>query len=201
MWGEDGVDGAGVEYIFRVADNDVVTNNQLNASEWLYLPTEGRTSVIDNANQNLHYQMDDWVPDGTVRGGYQMPDYNFTDNPSDVGPDQPYEFVCIRKKRVNPSTGVSEWGPFSEPKLWGYYGTTTIQTTIYGSTNNKPYTCYAFTRTNTNISNYVVTYDFSIFGDANTTYNDLTDAQKSAFYENPLDYIKTTNNGQVVQIA
>jgi hypothetical protein len=26
-----------------------------------------------------------------------MPDYNFTDDPSDVGPDQPYEFVCIRK--------------------------------------------------------------------------------------------------------
>lgn len=46
-----------------------------------------------------------------------MPDYNFTDNPSDVGPDQPYEFVSIRKKRINPLTGNSEWGPFSEPKL------------------------------------------------------------------------------------
>ena len=33
MWGEDGVDGAGVEYIFRVAANDVVTNNQLNPSQ------------------------------------------------------------------------------------------------------------------------------------------------------------------------
>lgn len=72
---------------------------------------------------------------------------------------------------------------------------------MYGSTNNKPYTCYAFTRTNNNIANYIVSYDFSVFGDANTTYADLTDEQKGMFYENPLDYIKTTNNGQVVQIA
>ena len=197
MWGEDGVDGAGVEYIFRVAANDVVTNNQLNPSQWINLPTTAAQVTTLGAS----YQIDDWVPDGTTRGGYQMPDYNFTDNPSDVGPDQPYEFVSIRKKRINPLTGNSEWGPFSEPKLWGYYGTTTIQTTVYGSTNNKPYTCYAFTRTNNNIANYIVSYDFSVFGDANTTYSDLTDEQKGMFYENPLDYIKTTNNGQVVQIA
>lgn len=104
MWGEDGVDGAGVEYIFRVAANDVVTNNQLNISQWVNLPTTAAQVTALGAS----YQIDDWVPDGTTRSGYQMPDYNFTDNPSDVGPDQPYEFVSIRKKRINTLTGNSE---------------------------------------------------------------------------------------------
>lgn len=189
MWGEDGVDGAGVEYIFFVAAEDSVTNRQLNPAHFNGIPlTEEAVSAL-----GASYQINDWVPDGSVRSGYQMPDLNWTDNPSDVGPDQPYEFVCIRK--YNGET--KKWGKFSQPALWGFYGTTTLETIIYGSTNNKPYTCYAFYRTNTDISNYTVEYDFSSFN-ANA-YSDLTDAQKSEFYTNPLDFIKTKDSNNVVQ--
>ena len=46
-----------------------------------------------------------------------MSDLNWTDNPSDVGPDQPYEFVAIRKKKLDPVSGQMKWGPFTTPAL------------------------------------------------------------------------------------
>lgn len=204
MWGEDGMDGDGVEYIFYVAASDVVTVDPqtlkatLNASQWrTQIPTEYMTEQqFEDFSNTYHYQIDDWCPDASIRSGYQMPDYNWTDNPTDVSILKPYEFVCIRK--YNGST--KQWGRFSEPKLWGYYGTTTIETTIYGATNNKPYTCYAFYRTNDNIASYTVSYDFSAFGNSQTTYNDLTQAQKDLYYTNPQNYIKTQNGNTVVNI-
>lgn len=64
------------------------------------------------------YQVDEFIP-----GDYPVPqslgwDRNWTDDPSDVSENEPLEFVSIRKYRKNPDTGESEWGWYSEPKLW-----------------------------------------------------------------------------------
>jgi hypothetical protein len=150
--------------------------------------------LVDSFNEQYYYQIDDWCPDGKTHEGHVLPNYRWTDNPSDVGFDQPYEFVCIRKRKNG------TWGPFSEPKLWGFYGTTTIERTVYGQTNFQPYTCFAFYRTEDRIGDYVVSYDFSSFGNSSTTYNDLTDEQKIVFYMHPEHYTKTTHNNIVQDI-
>lgn len=72
-------------------------------------------------------------------------DANWTDNPLDVGPQQPYEWVSIRKYKRGPDEDDElnkEWQAFSTPKLWANWafdGTAT-------------YTSMVFTRTNDDIS-------------------------------------------------
>ena len=201
MWGEDGMDGDGVEYIFFVAPSDLVNVDQVSGRVSLptavyyspnsqnFIPTE-QSMVI---NLGPSYQVPDWI---------QVADNNWTDNPSDVDEGQPFEFVSIRK--YHDGTG---WGPFCTPKLWSHYGGITVTPTEirYGETSYRPYTCYAFCRTNTDISNYTVEYDFSEFASVehpNPTYSDLTDNQKIQFYENPQDYTKTLNtNNQDTHIT
>lgn len=191
MWGEDGIDGDGVEYIYFVTaeGNDNVTweNNKAILNPILYYGSQSYTGNLPINTEDVEqwgdeYQVSDWVPNG--ENG--RPDLNWTDNPSDVGPDQPFEFVSVRKYRNE------KWGPFSKPKLWAHWGGTTIHTTeqVFGSTNYIPYTCYAFCRkTETDLSNYRVVYDFSTFN--KTSYSELTDDEKISFYNDPLNYIKT----------
>ena len=69
-------------------------------------------------------------------------DGNWTDNPLDVGPQQPYEWVSIRKYKAGTHDTTKEWQAFSPPKLWANWafdGTAT-------------YTSMVFTRTNDDIS-------------------------------------------------
>lgn len=174
MWGEDGIDGDGVEYIFCVtAEPSIgVYANDIPLTD----------AAVDNLGPA--YQVPDWLPTNSA----------WTDNPLDVDEQQPYEWVSVRKYN-----GVTEkWGKFSEPKVWGLWGQKTITNTIIqdGTTYYKPYTCYAFTRTNVDISNYSIEYTFN-------DYSTLTPEQKSAFYDNPLNFIKTLdeNNNIVSNIT
>ena len=45
---------------------------------------------------------------------------DWTDNPSDVGPDKPFEWVSTRKYKRGDEG--KQWEPFTEPKLWAKYG-------------------------------------------------------------------------------
>ena len=175
MWGEDGVDGDGVEYIFCITAQPSIG------------AFAAEIPLTQQAVNELgaSYQVDDWLP---LNGNG-----NWTDNPLSVDEQQPYEWVAIRKYHAE-----SGWGPFSEPKVWGLWGQKTITTTVVedGTTYYKPYTCYAFTRTNTDLTGYSVDYTFN-------DYSQLTPEQKSAFYDNPLDFVKTldTNNNLVNNIT
>ena len=42
----------------------------------------------------------------------------WTDDPSDVSPDEPYEFVSIRRRKYDDTEGNAVFGPFEEPALW-----------------------------------------------------------------------------------
>lgn len=104
MWGEDGNDGPGVEYIFRITGPNAT-------SEELY--NEFISSDIFN---HTRYQEDGFYP-----GNEYGIDLDWADEPQDVDKDQPLEWVSIRKGIVNQETGKVTWGEFSEPKVWGKY--------------------------------------------------------------------------------
>lgn len=152
VWGQDGTDGDGVEYIFLIASSDQCRQND--DGSWtlidqLSFPPMSKTQFLDITRVKgieddialQAYQVDEFIP-----GDYPVPqslgwDRNWTDDPSDVSENEPLEFVSIRKYRKNPDTGESEWGWYSEPKLWNKWAY--VDTSIF--------TAFAFTRTNENL--------------------------------------------------
>lgn len=99
-WGEDGIDGDGVEYIYRVTPKKI--DDQDITSKY----------VEDYFMPNLYEAVDF---EGYQEDGYYFVDYGWTDEPTDVSPDNPVEWVSIRKK-IN---GV--WGRFTSPKVWATF--------------------------------------------------------------------------------
>ena len=92
-WGQNGMDGDGVEYIFYAAASEVTFSGSLNPANWAIVQTDE----------------------------YLGPDNGATwkDNPIDLSTigQGAYEWVSVRKR--NGENG--EWGAFSEPALWAYY--------------------------------------------------------------------------------
>ena len=136
IWGEDGTDGDGVEYIFRIASqNEVIDNNDgsytLKTEFWPPICGEGCASAFLTVARNSEgytteeaalelYQQDEFVP-GNLPGHPDAAslgwDRNWTDDPLDVSPSQPFEFCSIRK--YNGETG--QWSWFSNPVLWNKF--------------------------------------------------------------------------------
>ena len=161
-WGEDGIDGDGIEYMFYIAteedvvksdildtnDNKIGENVDLENLHWLprneaelrsFLSS--RVDDVDAAVDsfyNDHYN--EWLPSGT----------GWTDDPSDVGPFQPYEFVSIRKFQYNETTKEGKWGFWSEPALWARYAKD-------GKAGRSVFTSFAFTRTIKNLATLLPT--------------------------------------------
>ena len=82
-WGEKGMDGDGYEYIYKQAEEIETTP----------------TISYDDYNSKTK-QDDDFIPEG------------WTDDPSGISEEIPFEWVSKRKK----TNGV--WGNFSEPVIW-----------------------------------------------------------------------------------
>lgn len=101
-WGSDGTDGDGVEYIFRA-----VPNNSTYVTE---------QSGVYSLNQAYWPATD---PNG------------WTDDPTDVNPSLPLEFVCIRKYDGDTET----WGAYSTPVLWNKYVTNGVNAVSYRTFN------------------------------------------------------------------
>ena len=135
-WGEDGMDGDGVEYIFRIATNAEVTQDtngayHLISTAWpptcgtgcgsaYYDVAEAAHAPYTHAELEEIYQEDEFVPGSDYPGHRPVIevigwDKNWTDDPRDVSVNEPFEFVSIRKQKE----GVWQW--FSEPKLWNKY--------------------------------------------------------------------------------
>lgn len=94
-WGEDGVDGDGVEYVFRRATEDEVDI------------TENTITLKSNVGR----------PDNSW--AYDSPVAPWTDEPSGVSVNYPYEFCSMRKGVPQSSSNLGTW---SEPALWAKYG-------------------------------------------------------------------------------
>lgn len=99
-WGEDGIDGDGVEYIYRITPKKI--DDQDITSKY----------VEDYFMPNLYEAVDF---EGYQEDGYYFADYGWTAEPTDVSPANPVEWVSIRKK-IN---GV--WDRFTSPKVWATF--------------------------------------------------------------------------------
>lgn len=88
VWGSAGKDGDGVQYVFKRTTDKT--------------PPAAITGNYDNENPN------EWVPE----------DQGWTDDPTGVDEDNPFEWVSQRK-----FDGVNKvWKEWSEPKLWASWG-------------------------------------------------------------------------------
>lgn len=103
-WGQNGVDGDGIEYIYLVTpptyEGKVITKEVVDT---IFTPNRQAAAEIDS-----NYQKDDFCFNKDF--GYSS--YNWTDTPADIGPDNPMEWIMSRKQ-VN-----GKWSVFSEPVLW-----------------------------------------------------------------------------------
>ena len=146
-WGEDGMDGDGVEYIF-------VTTNA-NLPEDLSLPKYSNL----NPYQKKLFQINDFVPSANwfveknkqkaidaLKGSFSEEQWTnkygfdsysaWTDNPASVDPEHKYQWVSIRRSE-NDERGKAVWQDFGEPKLWSKYSTSIF--TAYAFIATKAY--------------------------------------------------------------
>ena len=99
-WGEDGVDGDGVEYVFiRAQESDVNVHS-----------TTGEISLSDT----IVRPNNSWA--------YDSPVAPWTDNPTGVNETYLYEFCSKRNTIIVNDEKV--WSEWSEPSLWASYGKT-----------------------------------------------------------------------------
>lgn len=175
-WGEDGTDGDGVEYIFRIASSSEVTqdsNGVYHLISTAYPPIcdEGCSSALlpvsrgagaTDAEAIAMYQMDEFIPGDMAKSiGW---DRSWTDDPQDVSPDKPYEFCSKRKYNGD----IGKWDWFSEPVLWNKY---------YGATSGV-FTSFAFTRSTKNLGNMTLT--------GGTISNPLPDTDATTWPDEPI---------------
>ena len=172
-WGEDGTDGDGVEYLYFVPSLSEITKEVdqetgketgkvfLNSN--LHLPknveefrqyladrditdTDEQNEAIDTYKHDRH---NEWIPIGST-GVNRLGAW--TDDPSDVGPFEPYEFVSLRKYGYNSDTEEFEWGFWSTPALWAKYG----QDGDPGTPGRSVFTSIVFCRTTWDLSDAVL---------------------------------------------
>lgn len=108
-WGEDGIDGDGIEYIFAV------TENFDHSAVQMKLP---KSTDPELAGRWQDAEIWDYIRENGLAGNYAP----WTDDPSDVEESQPYEWMSMRKRKWVADEEKSYWGEFSEPKLWAHWG-------------------------------------------------------------------------------
>lgn len=110
-WGEKGLDGDGVEYIFCLSPVLVSDTSNL-------LSNEAAQGIGGTKPEE-----DDFIPmnpqAGAVLGQSDANQY-WSDDPREVSEAYPYQYVSKRKK--NQENGQAKWGPFCKPTLWSRYG-------------------------------------------------------------------------------
>lgn len=104
-WGEDGQDGDGIEYIYLVTPDKTNTGEKMTSEyvKTLFVP------VYDINNES--YQTEEFC----FNDDWGFVGYDWTDEPRDVGPGKPMEWVMVRKQQNN------TWQAFSDPALWATY--------------------------------------------------------------------------------
>ena len=141
IYGENGIDGDGVEYIYYRSDSITPPN-----SGDTYPP-----SWTNNSSINAYFQHDDFPCieevtgsswDTTTNTGKQNNSYiyhGWTDEPQGVSNNhnEKYEFVAVRKKGFKTgSITEKEWKSFSSPTLWANYAEDGVATSMVLETDN-----------------------------------------------------------------
>lgn len=118
-WGEDGIDGDGVEYIYKVTQekSDTVKNTLISELEIF--------NNLKDTNPDL------WNTPDLIGYLIQHPEIGidtngWTDDPSDVSTNEPFEWVSIRRSKWDDTNKKSVYTIFSEPKIWAKWAKTPI---------------------------------------------------------------------------
>lgn len=116
-WGEDGIDGDGVEYIYKIGS---ITNGSYDEVDYP-VASENYETYKDIIQEDDFCPNETWLEkyanehEGVDYENIKSLDTNWYDSPKDVGPSEPVEYVSIRKKK----DGV--WGEFSKPTIWNVW--------------------------------------------------------------------------------
>ena len=136
VWGEDGIDGAGVEYIYKITPEYDESGDKIDLVippvEWWENPDDSYpdwyNSEITQEEYWKIYNTLEFVPSGEwlskhgyTDEKYKVLDEDWSDEPRDVSPEEPLEWVSIRRQHLNEDTGKLEWGSFSKPKIWNRF--------------------------------------------------------------------------------
>ena len=147
-WGEDGIDGDGVEYIFCVTKD--LSQSSLNAIKAILPSTTSHGGELADHWQDP--EIWDYIEsNSTLKSHYSKKTATYsgwTDDPADVSPDEPYEWVAIRRKKYTESVGDAIFYEFEEPALWARWS----------DDGDEVHTEFAFTlrQEGDDISNYTV---------------------------------------------
>lgn len=131
-YGEDGIDGDGVEYIYYLSDS----NQPMEFKENDNINNPKNWSSSSTRDKNNHaFQHNEYT------GPYDETDSakcsKWTDDPQGVSASRNYEYVSIRRKQLKTgSTTEKEWGSFSEPTLWSHYGDDAVVNMITVDSDN-----------------------------------------------------------------
>lgn len=133
-YGDTGMDGDGVEYVFIRQEKKPVKPHgpafsfQGGSTSWdgkVYEISEGvwrpEGWTGGNFTSWLHGDYNpqgEWIPHTQGLQGQQVINEQWTDNPSGVSGDNPVEWVSVRK-RIN-----GKWHDFSDPAVWATYSET-----------------------------------------------------------------------------
>lgn len=154
-WGDDGIDGDGVEYIFQITNRGVTPTNPGGEIEDILSGCTGSTlsALTEIVNTFDFFPGDKWITTNeelisNIADNYNLNkddfksivgslDKNWTDDPMDVGPYEPLEWVSIRRKKVK-LDGTFEY-IYTDPTIWAewkrdtYDSLTEFMFTIYDS--------------------------------------------------------------------
>ena len=142
-WGDDGIDGDGVEYIFTIS-NDKEVSKPINPGSEIdeiidnpELDVNVRNALREIVNTFDFYPGDKWITTNeelinSIAEKYTnldeefnsnvfkrivgSLDFNWTDDPKDVGPYEKVEWVSIRKKKVMPDGSFKY--EYTNPTIW-----------------------------------------------------------------------------------
>lgn len=153
-WGETGVDGDGVEYIFLATKAELTGETFLKRedmddfqktvfnmndfypnSEWFN--NDNKTKVkkefekkglsISDSDFNTRWS-------NCFEFGGENRSLNWTDEPTGSGPEYPFEYVSIRRSNRDENDNLV-WNDFSEPAVWSNYSYPSRTFIIYCNTN------------------------------------------------------------------
>lgn len=94
-WGETGMDGDGVQYIFYLSATNSAPDNPA--------PDDWSTNNTYQNGSKPSNKTGEYIPDG------------WTDDPGGVSASKPYQYVSMRRGHKG------AWGEYSDPKLWSIY--------------------------------------------------------------------------------
>lgn len=128
VWGENGIDGDGVEYIYwRCNEYPVQSGHEWNTNA--FNPNNWELNATDGKNDK-DFQDDDYL-------GPNDENNKWTDEPKGVSLSEKYEYVSIRKKIQDPNDPKKKiWGVFSTPSLWSNFAEDGVATNMVLETDN-----------------------------------------------------------------